>query len=192
MTNTRDALNTFWIEHLERADPLAYALRERFADRWVRFHSLPESKRYPDTKAETAEILKRHNTLMGDLFAPGTDVYLLTTHYTEHETPGTSYDALTVIDTGAQHWTTILGEDEDDINAHIYVSEWTWAPGVFDPVLRLVINDQVSNIMIADAESASLLHPYDGGMDVIVKSSDDRNRLKARYIDWLPQNSQGL
>ena len=187
-----DALNTYWIDKLGRADPLAHELRERFADRWVRFHTLPASKRYPDTEAETAEILKRHNTLLSELFAPGAEIFLLTTHYTADKTPGTSYAALAAMDMAAQPWTTIFGEDEDDVHAHIYVSPWTWVPGVFDPVLRLVINDQVSNIMIADPAAQCLLHPYDGGVDVIAKSPEDRSHITKLHPDWLPQHPSGL
>jgi hypothetical protein len=36
-------------------------------DRWVRFHSLPESKRYPDSQAEYAIELDRHYTVLSEL-----------------------------------------------------------------------------------------------------------------------------
>lgn len=36
-------------------------------DRWVRFHSLPGSQRYPGSADEYAEILDRHVTVLGEL-----------------------------------------------------------------------------------------------------------------------------
>ncbi len=35
-----------WIWNSGPQQPPCYELRRRFADRWVRFHSLPGSKRY--------------------------------------------------------------------------------------------------------------------------------------------------
>lgn len=47
--------------------PAAADLKHRFRDRWVRFHSLPESKRYPETDAEYEVLLSRHHTVLGEL-----------------------------------------------------------------------------------------------------------------------------
>jgi hypothetical protein len=33
---------------------IPYELKHRYGDRWVRFHCLPESKRYAENEAETA------------------------------------------------------------------------------------------------------------------------------------------
>ena len=35
--------------------------------RWVRFHSLPGSKRYAENEAEYACVLSRHNVVIGEL-----------------------------------------------------------------------------------------------------------------------------
>ena len=37
---------SFWRNHYGECPPLGHRLRDAFVDRWVRFHSLPESKRY--------------------------------------------------------------------------------------------------------------------------------------------------
>jgi hypothetical protein len=41
------------------------------AERWVRFHSLPGAKRYADTDAERAEILRRHLAVLDRLNPAG-------------------------------------------------------------------------------------------------------------------------
>ena len=56
-----------WEENWPGGHPVADELKYRFPDRWVRFHSLPESKRYPDTPAEYDELLHRHNTVLAEL-----------------------------------------------------------------------------------------------------------------------------
>jgi hypothetical protein len=40
--------------------PVSYELRGRLHDRWVRFHSLPESKRNADDEEEYAVLIRRH------------------------------------------------------------------------------------------------------------------------------------
>lgn len=49
------------------ASPLGYELPGAYSDQWVRFHSLPESRRYADSDAEYAEILRRHRTVLREL-----------------------------------------------------------------------------------------------------------------------------
>jgi hypothetical protein len=74
-----------WEEHWPDCPPIGYELRcER--DRWVRFHSLPESKRYPDTEDEWAIVLDRYNTVLDELFA-GLDVYLATSNWSGTPVP---------------------------------------------------------------------------------------------------------
>lgn len=48
--------------------PVGHELKRFYASRWVRFHSLPESKRYADTPAEYDSLLHRHNTVLSALF----------------------------------------------------------------------------------------------------------------------------
>ena len=49
--------------------PIGHELRSCLHDRWVRFHSLPGSKRYAGSKKEYAEILGRHLTVLAELLA---------------------------------------------------------------------------------------------------------------------------
>ncbi len=62
-------LTQLWSQHLRHLDPRSHYLRAD--DRWVRFHSLPHSRRYPDQGAgaatDWAELLHRHTTLIGEL-----------------------------------------------------------------------------------------------------------------------------
>ncbi len=58
--------------------PMAHELKVNFTDRWVRFHSLPESKRYPESNEEYQEVLSRHNQVLNELCAMNNEVYLIT------------------------------------------------------------------------------------------------------------------
>ena len=60
-------LTSLWERSWSGSDPLGYVLREEHADRWVRFHSLPESKRHAESPDEYDEILRRHRTVLREL-----------------------------------------------------------------------------------------------------------------------------
>lgn len=75
---------------------------------------------------------------------------------------------------------------------HVFASEWEWRPGVLDPILRLVADDVIRNVMVSDPDCRWLHHPYDGGMDVILGSADARDQLRSSHADWLSSRSDGL
>lgn len=53
---------------MARVPPLADRLKHAFPDRWGRFHSLPESRRYPEDDADCRIALHRYNSILDDLF----------------------------------------------------------------------------------------------------------------------------
>jgi hypothetical protein len=125
------------------------------------------------------------------------DVVLLTTGYSATPQPVRTYAELDAIDPDAIPWQTVPMHSEADALTdpsywHVFASEWEWQPGLFDPLIRLVANDTVANVMIVHADCRWLLHPYDGGMDVIAEWPAARMRLRAAHTDWLPARADGL
>jgi hypothetical protein len=179
-----------WKRWFPSCEPVAHHLPLAFPERWVRFHSLPGSKRYPESDAELATVIERHNRVLGELTRKGETVALLTTGYSETAEPVRAERELSELDPLAQPWHTVaMHQQPDNFPApcfwHVFVSEWRWSPGVFDPIVRLVADDVIGNIMITALDCRWLLHPYDGGMDVIVESTAARDMLKVRYLEWL-------
>ncbi|MFI2346673.1 hypothetical protein ACH492_06360 [Streptomyces sp. NPDC019443] len=74
---TPELLAGLWQERRPSGPPVAHMFRSAYADRWVRFHSLLGSKRYPESEVEYAIVLDRYNTVLDELFA-GTDVFVVT------------------------------------------------------------------------------------------------------------------
>jgi hypothetical protein len=75
---------------------------------------------------------------------------------------------------------------------HFYAGETVWSRSVLDDLLRRVADDQVGDVTGADPGLRWLYHPYDGGMDVILPSSADRDALRDRHRDWLSAHPRGL
>src|SRR5690606_34077424 len=102
-------------------------------------------------------------------------------------------DKTIAVHPGAFHWTSILLDPDPEPGSwiHLYISEVPWSRGALDGVLRLVVDDQISNVTIADPDLRWLYHPYDGGMDVILPSPTERDTLRDRHSDWLSAHPRG-
>lgn len=98
-----------WHEAFLGCEPVAYLVTDVYPDRWVRFHSLPGSKRYPDTEAEYATVRYRHNTVLRELVGGGRQMVLLTTGYSDSTEPvrQSEFDQL---DPDGAPWRTIERE----------------------------------------------------------------------------------
>jgi hypothetical protein len=79
-------LSEIWQERMGERTPLAHEFVTEHRERWVRFHSLPESKRYASDQAERRTILERHYTVLGELFGDE-DVVLMTTKWSYTPVP---------------------------------------------------------------------------------------------------------
>ena len=188
-----------WCVKFPGCEPVAHRLRATFLDRWVRFHSLPDSKRYPDDQDEYATVLGRQNRILDELVGGEAGIILLTTEYSGP--PGTveisPVPELQSIARGEKPWRTVpmheVDENFDESTYwHVFASELAWRPGVLDPVLRLVIDNVIANVMIVDRGCRWIFHPYDGGMDLILENSAARDGLRSTHADWLSPWPDGM
>lgn len=192
---------------LEPAGPVrAYQLRSLYYDRWVRFHSLPGSKRYADDEAQYATLLGRYNTVLGELFGGG-EAYVVTAHWSslapEADASGEDVSGSrqwaahrrSLHPEGAE-WLTLddtEGSDPDDHTRwHFFADLRPWQDGCVDALLRAVADDTVGGMFVTDPDLRRMYAPYDGGADVILADADERDALRRRHAAWLPQNSAGL
>jgi hypothetical protein len=189
---------TRWQQWLPGCDPVAHQLRMAFPDRWVRFHSLPGSKRYPEGEAEYATLLERHNRILGALAQPEEAIILLSTGYSTSPEPVRPQPEWQLLDPMALPWRMVAMHELDapfflaPSYWHVFASERVWQPSHLDPIIRLVADDVLANVMVVSPDCRWLLHPYDSGMDVIAESSAARDRLKRGHARWLSARADGL
>ncbi|WP_433917181.1 DUF3885 domain-containing protein [Streptomyces sp. NBC_01744] len=182
------ALTELWQQCWPSCPPVGYKLRDPYRDVWVRFHSLPESKRYAENESEYTVVLERYNTILDELFA-GADVYVITPLWTtEAEVPSFQPDA--------GYWQSLLVADDPDPEfrtyCHLSATRRPWRRGCIDELLRDVADDKVAGVLITDAQMQRIHHPYDGGADVFLASSRERDRMRDRHPDWLSSHPLGL
>ncbi|NRQ32554.1 hypothetical protein HII36_11990 [Nonomuraea sp. NN258] len=168
---------------------MTYQLRGRHADRWVRFHSLPGSKRYAGTEDEYEIILDRHRRVLTDLGAQER-LYVMAVYF-EDEKGRISPDPR---HPGAVPWLTIEPDDDSPfvVPARICVTMISFDRQTLDPLLRAAADEELIDVIIAPLDLRWLYGPYDGGADVIAATSHDRDVLKSRYADWLSSHPSGM
>ena len=190
--NIRD----YWSSQYPECDPIPYVLRDMYQSRWVRFHSLPQSKRYAENDSEYQTILDRHNQVLQSLALPNELLTFTSTGYSETET-AVRAPQLAELDPSAEHWHTIAKHEINNDPEfpkfwHSFAAPYRWTPRVFDSLLLLVADDIVANTMILSTTGHWVYHPYDGGADVILHTTAKRDRLKAQFSSWLSTRSNGL
>lgn len=182
------SLTELWRQPWPGCPPVGYKLRDPYRDVWVRFHSLPESKRYPEDESEYTVVLERYNTVLDELFA-GADVYVITPLWTtEADVPS--------VEPGTGYWQSLLVEDDPDPGfrtyCHLSATRRPWQRGCIDSLLRDTADDKVAGILITDTRLQRVHHPYDGGADVFLATSGERDQLRDRHADWLSGHPSGL
>jgi hypothetical protein len=187
----------YWNSRYPLCPPVARLIRQTYPERWFRIYTLPEAKRYPETKEEYQEILHRHNTLLTDLLQDSRMVFLVTAGYSETAQPIVpEHIDLSLF---PSTWSTSLpmhqieGDDASDSRYwHLWTCAHEWRSGSLDVLFRLVADDRIANVLIVDPQQHHVYHPYDGGADVVVASQIERERFRTKYSPWLSTHPAGL
>ena len=187
------ALKDFWDQTYAGIPPVAHELRELLQNRWVRFYSLPEGKRYADNALESQTVIARQESLLKTL-AGDSPITVVTTAYSPSETPELP-PVLAKVDSSAAHWRTIAMHDDDldDPNYwHLFARTYNRSDRRIAQILDLVATEAISNVILLSVGDSWLMHPYDGGTDVIMPTAAKRLALALRYSEWRSPRPDGL
>jgi hypothetical protein len=180
--------------------PVSHELRSCLHDRWVRFHSLPGSKRYAGNEEEHAEIMRRYLAVLAELLSyqgadQGRELVIVTASWSGGPSPAPRAAALAGALPSATYWTSVLTDDSvpgEETWTHLWVSATRLHSGELPGLLRLVADDATGDVIITTAEMGWLYAPYDGGADVIATSPGHRDQLRRAHEDWLSAHPAGL
>jgi hypothetical protein len=183
-----------WAAAWPGALPIAHELKELFEEAWVRFHSLPGSKRYADTDDEYAEILSRHNTVLAELGAEAAGELVVIAAEVASTPAPTGAPAFEDCYPADTFWAAVPWHyaDPDLLFAHLYVRRFDWQPGILDDLLIAVADGDLPGVIVAPAGLRWLYHPYDGGADVVLPSVAERDELAAKHREWRSAHPSGL
>ena len=189
-------LTLAWNHRWPSCRPVGYELRNCARESWVRFHSLPESKRYADNEVERAQLLRRHNVVLQELVsavAETSELLVLTYSWSSSREVTRRDDVAQFNAPDAVHWQSVLIDaDADGAQwTHVHVSQIAWHIGALDELL-LSVADDMTRADIAPADFEWVYHPYDGGADVVSTSTSTVSALRSNYRDWLSPHEHGL
>jgi hypothetical protein len=191
VTELAAAWNSSWSD----APPVARRLRYRFTAQRVRFHALPDAKRYATSDIERAEILRRHHTLLeallGDARSDAGSLVAITCSWSATSSPTPRDQAVAATTPDAIHWRSDNLATEPGFQSwqHHYASRMDMTDPALDQLLVCVANDMTDEVILTRATCAWVYHPYDGGAEVFAGSTEDRDRLAAAHADWLCRRS---
>lgn len=182
-------LTRCWDEKWPGVEPLGYLLRDTHEDRWVRFHSLHQSKRYAESPDEYVEIVRRHRIVLAELLGNedlGSLVVIAQDWGSRDLAGGWSKSQIP----GAWPWRIAQGE-EPDLGFHYFWVATSLATIELDPLLTAVADD-MAHVVLANAQLDWLYCPYDGGADVVLPMTAERDGLRDRHAEWLSSLPSGL
>jgi hypothetical protein len=193
-------LTALWARAWGDCRPVSYELRSCLHDRWVRFHSLPGSKRYAGSEQEYAELMRRHLAVLAELMShDGADhsreLVVVTASWSGGRRPAPRAAELAGALPAAAYWTSVLTGDSipaEETWTHLWASAARLHGEELPRLLRLVADDVTGGVIITTAEMGWLYHPYDGGADVIAASPAHRDQLRRAHADWLSAHPAGL
>jgi hypothetical protein len=177
-------LRLHWDERWPNITPRAEELPKIMQDRWARFYTLPNGKRYPQNESELGEIVSRHNKLLEDLKPD--EIIIITCEWDDQPTP---YIKHSKVDPTSNYWQSIKEFSEDKNCAasyrHLFVSIKRWESGTLNDLLQSVANDDTAGVIVAPSNFLWLYHPYDGGADIIFPTTENKAQFIRTHKNWL-------
>jgi hypothetical protein len=185
----------YWNKVYPESFPINHELKEIYKDRWFRIHSLPESKRYAETEDEYKMLLDRQNQLINDLIGKESEVAISFGLYTDDIT-NDNHKEITDFGEFLKVFTIDLHKErpeeyENEMYFDIYVKSEKWENGKMDEILKAIATDEIRAMFVSPSNKC-VIAPYDGGVDVIVDSTEKRDKLKTKYKGWLSDRQDGM
>jgi len=184
-----------WERWYPDAPPVGFLLREAYADRWLRIHAMPASKRMPTSGWDYAELVGRYNAVADEVLGSGSICALVVLH--ECDADWASQLSGAVESTRLQDL-GMLPEDLWDEEAGAFAvpmcirgAMTVWNRGGFDGFFSAAAQDRLRGLLV-EAHRGQVVAPYDGGADLIFATSWERDQARDRYSDWISPRADGL
>lgn len=177
-----------WCSSFGYSLPAAFLCREPLADRWLRIHSLPESKRYAETEFERNELLRRQNAVATYVLGEDTQCNLLITRFDESPEWSQS-EELPLNGRVPKHvWSAEYEGDQ----LQFFALPLVWKNNAFDELILAVADDRTGPVLVADIQRRRIYAPYDGGADLFFSTPNEADVARAKFEGWPSTSASGL
>ncbi len=170
-----------WHRDYPETPPINYRFKQRLPKRWMRIHSLPGAKRYPDNKAEWDVLMARQNAVIDHLVPQLTAIKWVWNWIDP--------DCFIFKSFGLTRLGVLPDEDAEGPTTESWMLADHWETGLSDTFLALIAYEQMRGFIIAPN---CLIAPYDGGMDVILNAPYSAHAFKRHFSDWVSPREDGL
>ncbi len=177
---TKEEFQQFWAENYPETLPINYLFKHNLKSRWLRIHSLPESKRYAQTKEESEALLNRQNSIIDDLILQNAKINVVVNFI---EIDSFLFQMFNFTNIG------VFVDKDGEAVFQSFNFETTWETNGLNPMLLEIADDNLRAFIIGED---CLIAAYDGGMDLIFKDEPTKYFYKRKYKNWLSAREDGL
>jgi hypothetical protein len=194
---TNENIELYWELNFKKCPPINYLLKVSYTERWLRIHSLHNSKRYADTAAEWDVLFGTQNTILEDLFEEDDSVCLFTGVYssaeiTSAENNFSNNESLKAFDFKALEKIDLYAISKDYCEENTfftpYVAFVSFKKSNYNELLKSIANDEIRAFFL-NQKTNTIVAPYDGGLDIIYKDSQTRDFYKNKYHHYTQQDN---
>lgn len=183
---TLGAMHTRWFQQpLCRAFPIAHLMRQAFPEYWLRIHSQPESKRYPEDEDERQIVIERYSLFGSALLGEGSECLIIKSLFNHSLQQA---DFMPELQWTAIH--TVAESDEDDWCS--WVAHTVWDPVAFRTLLLAIADDRERLVAFVSTVTGCIFIPYDGGADGFSLDATALHRLREEFASWQSKHPNGL
>lgn len=180
------AFSSWWSERFGDTPPLGHCLRERFKERWLRLHSLPQAKRYAETASEAGEVRRRAWVCASELLWKTQPLWMVTGEYADAQ-PSLALHSRIFELAGVFPLPDPIGQSPFTA----YVARAIWPDDDFFWLIDAVAAGEQRVLWVSET-SGEIFAPYDGGIDLIVDNRMRRAALRRVFADWVSKRPDGL
>jgi hypothetical protein len=183
-----------WEEFFGALPPVAHALREPLRSRWLRIHSLSESKRYAETEDEYSEILTRQNAVASEILGFESRTIFFAHAWGNNEDFSVAFSEFDWAKSIGLPEASLVAFDLSEGDEHLVVGgcRLQWRNGGWNGLIRDVADDRLGSVVLLNPASGEIYAPYDGGADVFLNNAQRTTELRDRWAPWLSKHPRGL
>lgn len=193
----KEQFDIIWRTFYPETVPISHYFKDNYSDRWFRIHSLPDSKRYAENEQELKFLLERQKQIITDLIGDKAQVLIVTGEFnwgerqgfiTEEEKVFADYnfirlDNIDLFELNPEDY------DEGEIYRPAF-AETFWSDKNHDKLLTAIAEDKIRAFFIS-IDKQTLIAPYDGGIDFILRDRETKEQYKQKYKGWLSIRMEG-
>jgi hypothetical protein len=190
------AIADSWRRAFGDAAPLGFACRTAHQGRWLRIHSLPGSRRYPESESDFTELLRRQNEVATTTLGSEDACVLFAGEFAD---AAGAAEAPILPEFDRAIWVAVpeLCTPDDDAPPEpawirIAAAPVLWAAGRFDALIRATAVGEAGPVLFANLGTGQAYAPYDGGADLFFRTSQQVEMMRERWRTWLSTRRDGL